>query len=131
MIRTYINKVGSTKIWVITGFERPFGVRFTDGGELLVSDFGNHSIIKLSKTYEFVGRVGKFKDGLPEQLGWARDDKTVAGSGLGEFHGPHSVEVDKGGKILAGGTAGWQIKTHSLVSPFCFVPDFSLVLQIS
>ena len=112
-IRTYINKVGTTKIWVITGFVRPFGARFTDGGELLVSDFGNHSIVKLSKTYEFVGRVGKFKDGLPVQLGWARGDETVAGSGLGEFHGPHSVDVDKSGKIYVAETYNRRLQVLS------------------
>ena len=112
-IRTYINKFGTTKIWVISGFVRPFGVRFTDEGELLVSDFGNHSIVKLSKTYEFVGRLGKFKDGLKVQTGWARAEKTIAGQGLGEFNGPHSVDVDKRGKIYVAETYNRRVQVLS------------------
>ena len=37
-------------ITTVSGFVRPFGVKFIQTGGILVADFGNNSVVRLSKT---------------------------------------------------------------------------------
>ena len=47
-VKEYVKE--DIRITTLSGFVRPFGVKFIQTGGILVADFGNNSVVRLSKT---------------------------------------------------------------------------------
>jgi DNA-binding beta-propeller fold protein YncE len=66
-------------------FNQPTDVAFGKDGEIYVADgYGNSRIVKFDRTGRYLGAWGRF------------------GSGPGEFNLPHSVAVDRAGRVYVG-----------------------------
>ena len=59
-------------IATVSGFVRPFGVKFIQTGGILVADFGNNSVVRLSKTTMMPGvalQASRAKRPIPAENG--------------------------------------------------------------
>ena len=100
-------------ITTVSGFVRPFGVKFIQTGGILVADFGNNSVVRLSKTFEFDGMLGKRADGTNNVLSWKSRGQTLKGTKKGEFDGPHTIDVDPEGNIFVAETYNQRVQKLS------------------
>lgn len=74
-------------------FNRPTDMAFGPNGELYVADgYGNSRVVKFDKTGKFVKEWGK------------------RGGNPGEFHTPHSIIVDKQGKVYVADRENYRVQ---------------------
>jgi peptidylamidoglycolate lyase len=66
-------------------FNRPADVAFANNGDIYVADgYGNSRVVKFDRDGNYIKAWGKY------------------GAGIGEFNLPHSVAVDKEGRVYVG-----------------------------
>lgn len=77
-------------------FHRPTDIAFGPNGDLFVADgYGNSRVVKFSKDGRFLKEWGK------------------RGAGNGEFHTPHSIAVDKRGRVYVADRENYRIQVFT------------------
>ncbi|MCL5745557.1 MAG: peptidyl-alpha-hydroxyglycine alpha-amidating lyase family protein [Acidobacteria bacterium] len=85
----------------ILKFDRPTDVAFSTAGDIYVSDgYGNSRIVKFTKDGEFVRTWG------------------TRGTGPGQFDTPHSVAVDRQGRVYVGDRENYRIQVFDANGEF-------------
>lgn len=90
----------------------PATTQISPNQELVVSDYGSHSLQKFSLEGEFLGWLGMNEDGKPTQ-GWIKDSRPIKSSEPGGFFKVHDIAWAENGSFFVADTWNNRIQAFS------------------